>query len=428
MKFTLLDQDGNALDDVYRLKIKTPKGNYLTLTSSYMNAPELGNEFYSEVASTNEVFMAVELNGKQDLRLIAYIDKGDADDEYYFYDRENVEFKNGKYYEITVKMKPGVYIDHYGYTYNAKNGDVLFGNNTDIQIKIADGATVTLHDIHIADDSYIDCKGDATIILESENSICAAKNNPAIWVNEGKTLTIKGTGSLDAENEGWAAGIGGGETLPCGNIVIESGTIVAKGGESASGIGSGGHDADGIGATVAEQYAETTCGNIEIKGGHITATGDSYGAGIGCGGRGTCGNITITGGTIVATGGDQDSAGIGGANASTCGNITITGGTVTATGHWGCPGIGMGGNGTATDHTTCGDITIGGTANVTANRGSSAMHAIGFSYNEGEDIQKTCGTITIGDTVYYNGSTKTWVSEELENALKVATFTWPANL
>ena len=426
VKFTLLDQDGNPLDDVYRLKIKTPKGNYLTLTSSYMNAPELGDEFYSEVASTNEVFMAVELNGKQDLRLIAYIDKGDAHDEYYFYDRENVEFKNGKYYEITVKMKPGVYIDHYGYTYNAKNGDVLFGNNTDIQIKIAAGATVTLHDIHIADDSYIDCQGDATIILEGENSICADDNNPAIWVDEGKTLTIKGTGSLDAENEGWAAAIGGGKKLPCGNIVIESGTIVARGGLRSSGIGSSGYEADE--ANVAELHAQTTCGYIEIKGGHITATGDDYGAGIGCGGRGTCGNITITGGTIVATGGEYDSAGIGGANASTCGKITITGGTVTATGHWGCPGIGMGCNGTATDHTICGDITIGGTANVTAKKGSSAMHAIGFSYNEDEEIQKTCGTITIGGTVYYNGSSKTWVSEALENALKVATFTWSANL
>ena len=426
VKFTLLDQNGNALDDVYRLKIKTPKGNYLTLTSSYMNDPELGDEFYSEVASTNEVFMAVELNGKQDLRLIAYIDKGDADDEYYFYDRENVEFKNGKYYEITVKMKPGVYIDHYGYSYNAKNGDVLFGNNTDIQIKIAAGATVTLHDIHISDDSYIDCQGDATIILEGENSICADDNNPAIWVDEGKTLTIKGTGSLDAENEGWAAAIGGGKKLPCGNIVIESGTIVARGGLRSSGIGSSGYEADE--ANVAELHAQTTCGYIEIKGGHITATGDDYGAGIGCGGRGTCGNIIITGGTIIATGGEYDSAGIGGANASTCGDITITGGTVTATGHWGCPGIGMGGNGTATDHTICGDITIGGTANVTANRGSSAMHAIGFSYNEGEDIQKTCGTITIGDTKYYDGTTKTWTSEELENALKAETFTWPANL
>ena len=426
VKFTLLDQDGNPLDDVYRLKIKTPKGNYLTLTSSYMNAPELGDEFYSEVASTNEVFMAVELNGKQDLRLIAYIDKGDAHDEYYFYDRENVEFKNGKYYEITVKMKPGVYIDHYGYTYNAKNGDVLFGNNTDIQIKIAAGATVTLHDIHIADDSYIDCQGDATIILEGENSICADDNNPAIWVDEGKTLTIKGTGSLDAENEGWAAAIGGGKKLPCGNIVIESGTIVARGGLRSSGIGSSGYEADE--ANVAELHAQTTCGYIEIKGGHITATGDDYGAGIGCGGRGTCGNITITGGTIVATGGEYDSAGIGGANASTCGKITITGGTVTATGHWGCPGIGMGCNGTATDHTICGDITIGGTANVTAKKGSSAMHAIGFSYNEGEEIQKTCGTITIGGTKYYDGTTNTWTSEELENALKAETFTWPANL
>jgi hypothetical protein len=86
----------------------------------------------------------------------------------------------------------------------------------------------------------------------------------------------------------------------------------------------------------------------------------------------------------------------------------------------------MGGNGTATDHTTCGDITIGDKANVTANRGSSALYAIGFSYHEGEEIQKTCGTITIGDTQYYDGSTKTWVSEELENALKVATFTWSA--
>ena len=424
VKFTLLDQNGDPLNNVYRLKIKTTKGNYLTLTSSYMNAPELGGEFYAEVASTNEVFMAIELNGKQDLRLIAYIDKGDAHDEYYFYDRENVEFKNGKYYEITVKMKPGIYLDQI-YDYEAKNGDVLFGNNTDFEISIAKGATVTLHDVHISDDSYIDCEGDATIILEGENSICANYNNPAIWVPKGYTLTIKGTGSLEAENVGKAAAIGGGEMLPCGNIVIESGTIVAKGGERASGIGSGGHDAHG--ADVAELYAKTTCGNIEIKGGHITATADDYGAGIGCGGRGTCGNITITGGTIVATGGDYDSAGIGGASASTCGDITITGGTVTATGHWGCPGIGMGSNGTSTDQTTCGDITIGDKANVTANRGSSALYAIGFSNKE---IQKTCGTITIGGTTYYNydktAQKGEWVSETLENALKVATFTWSA--
>ena len=382
VKFTLLDQNGNALNNVYRLKIKTPKGNYLTLTSSYMNAPELGNEFYAEVASTNQVFMAVEMDGKQDVRLIAYKLKGGNDTEYYFYEHENVEFVNGKYYEITVKMKPGVYLDQV-YNYDAKNGDVLFGNNTGFVISIADGATVTLHDVHISDGSYIDCDGDATIVLEGENS-------------KGYTLTIKGTGSLEAKNVGYAAGIGGGEKLPCGNIVIESGTIVARGGQRASGIGSGGHDA--YGENVDELYAKTTCGNIEIKGGNITATGNAYGAGIGCGGRGTCGNITITGGTVVANGADYDSAGIGGANASTCGNITITGGTVTATGHWGCPGIGMGCNGTATDQTTCGDITI----------------------------QKTCGTITIGGTVYYNGSSKTWVSEALENALKVPTFTWPA--
>lgn len=143
MKFTLLDQNGNPLDNVYRLKIKTTKGNYLTLTSSYMNAPELGNEFYAEVASTNEVFMALEMYGKQDVRLIAYTNNGDEDSEYYFYEHENVEFVNGKYYEITVKMKHGVYLDQI-YDYEAKNGDVLFGNNTDFVISIAKGATVTL--------------------------------------------------------------------------------------------------------------------------------------------------------------------------------------------------------------------------------------------------------------------------------------------
>ena len=103
-----------------------------------------------------------------------------------------------------------------------------------------------------------------------------------------------------------------------------------------------------------------------------------------------------------------------------CGNLVFLGGKIYAEAGNMCAAIGAGYT------SNCGDITIGGTANVTAKKGSSAMHAIGFSYNEGEEIQKTCGTITIGGTQYYNGSSKTWVSEDLENALKVATFTYPA--
>ena len=52
-------------------------------------------------------------------------------------------------------------------------------------------------------------------------------------------------------------------------------------------------------------------------------------------------------------------------------------------------------------------------------------HGVGFGYNNVNGTP-TCGTITIGDTKYYDGTTKTWTSEELENALKVATFTWSA--
>lgn len=58
---------------------------------------------------------------------------------------------------------------------------------------------------------------------------------------------------------------------------------------------------------------------------------------------------------------------------------------------------------------------------VTAQSYSSYTPSIGLG-REGS----TCGTITIGGTVYYNGTTNTWFSETLENALKVATFTYPA--
>ena len=73
----------------------------------------------------------------------------------------------------------------------------------------------------------------------------------------------------------------------------------------------------------------------------------------------------------------------------------------------------------------CGNITISNSASVTATKGDASPYSVGFGYNDvvGEP---TCGTITIGDTKYYDGTTKTWTSEELENALKAETFTWPA--
>ena len=252
--------------------------------------------------------------------------------------------------------------------YEAKDGETLTGTlASNVKISIADGATVTLKDVNITnlgnncDWAGINCPGDATLVLEGTNTVCAGRggdgynNYPGIWIAPDKTLTIQGDGTLTAysnDSQPYAAGIGGGYEIACGNIVINSGTVTATGGQGAAGIGSG----QGAG-----------CGNITINGGTVTATGGTYGAGIGSGGDGddyaSCGNITISGGTVEATGG-KGAAGIGGGrNNGACGTITITSGvtSVKATKGEGAESIGKGNEGQ--------DITVNieNGANVTQN-------------------------------------------------------------
>ena len=267
--------------------------------------------------------------------------------------------------------------------YEAQDGDVLTGildgATQPYKITVADGATITLKNAVIRgivneNDDYrwagITPNGDATIILDGENSVKGfSPDYPGIYVPEGKTLTIKGDGSLDASSNDYGAGIGGGYNRSCGNIIIESGTITATGGYLSAGIGGG---------------AGGSCGNITINGGTITATSENHAAGIGGGESGSCGNITINGGTVTATGG-QNSAGIGGGLKGSCGNITFNGGTVTATGGYYAAGIGCGNKG------SCSNITIANTVTkVTANKGKNAPNSIGAGNNG------TCGTVTIG--------------------------------
>ena len=260
------------------------------------------------------------------------------------------------------------------------------------KISIAAGATVTLDGVDINSSGYasgnyagLTCLGDAIIILKdgTTNTVKGFNTSyPGIHVPSGKTLTIQGTGTLNASSNSYsyAAGIGGGDGIPCGNIIINSGTITATcGGFSSAGIGGG---------------DESSCGNITINGGTVTATGGDSGAGIGGGRISSCGIITISGGTVTATGGDYG-AGIGsGFNESSCGAITINGGTVTATG--GNSGAGIGGGFLS----PCNDITISNTVtSVTATKGEDAYNSIGKGYE-----YKACGTVTIGGTVYYDGS------------------------
>ena len=196
--------------------------------------------------------------------------------------------------------------------YEAQDGDVLTGTlPSAYHLSIAEGATITLNDVTINDTggAGITCNGDATIILEGDNTVnSTASERAGIQVGPNNTtLTINGTGSLTANGGYGSAGIGSGFNGICGNITISGGTVTANGGDT--GIGSGDNG---------------KCGNITISGGTVIARG-GLGAGIGSGGNGTCGNITISGGTITATA-EEEAAGIGSGLEGKFGNIVITSG------------------------------------------------------------------------------------------------------
>ena len=204
--------------------------------------------------------------------------------------------------------------------FTVKNGYILTGIlGGTCMISIADGATVTFDNVNIVGGigrsiiskyAGITCEGNATIILVGTNYVKGFHDYyPGIQPAEGKTLTIKGSGSLTAKSEE-APGIGSAYKINCGNINIEGGTISAFGGSDAAGIGS---------------VNLSTCGNITISGGTVDATGGSKGPGIGSGPAAYCGNITITKGvTKVTAKGNNAITSVGFSdNTSHCGKITI---------------------------------------------------------------------------------------------------------
>ena len=263
--------------------------------------------------------------------------------------------------------------------YTAQNGDIITGTlANNVKISIADGATVTLAGVSInADGTWtsgyagITCEGDATINLAAgtTNTVKGIGNGwPGIYVPRDynsstyKTLTIQGSGTLNASARNDAPGIGG--------------SI----------------DYDG--------------GNIKIKNGIINITGAGLGAGIGAGYSTHFGTITISGGTVTATAGsDYGGAGIGTSGAySHCGNILIDGGSVTAIGGEDGPGIGSG-----YSFCSCGTITIATTiTSVTAIKGKNTHRdepCIGKGY------ESNCGLIYFGSSEVYNSySGQNWIS------------------
>ncbi|MDM8289461.1 InlB B-repeat-containing protein [Slackia piriformis] len=195
-----------------------------------------------------------------------------------------------------------------------------------ISVGEAEGATV-----------YIITKAGANAYLGGYRGAAGIRKNGTATKLVLKTADSSNPGTLTAVGSSYGScpgiGVDGDKGTVGGNIVIESGKVIARG-----------HDAPGIGC----KDDGRTIANVRIEGGTVTATGSGgNSAGIGSGKGGTARDITITGGTVTATGAGTG-AGIGSGGNGTAKNISIEGGTVTATGGTGSrggAGIGSGANG-----------------------------------------------------------------------------------
>jgi hypothetical protein len=195
----------------------------------------------------------------------------------------------------------------------------VFVNGGDVKFILCDDCTLSCYGIRITSGSKLTVYGqtDGTGKIYSYkygnyNSVSG------IYVEAGSQLVIN-SGTVDARGGYQKAGITG-----QGSITINGGTVNAVGGDSSAGIGA--YYSDGV----------TNCtGSLVINGGNVTATGGTNAAGIGGAGKtgtatgGNWNSVEINGGTVTATGG-QYAAGIGCGYLTNCGDITINGGTVTA--------------------------------------------------------------------------------------------------
>ena len=225
-----------------------------------------------------------------------------------------------------------VYIGDDGKQY-AKQGDYEAQQRGNLQITTDGGQTantltieggttaakVTLSNVNInASGAAVSVSGNVELVITGTNTLQSGTDHAGVEkADDNGTLTISGSGTLNAYGGESGAGIGSGSQKGCSNIEIESGIITAKGGVLGAGIGGG-------------QLAAGQ--NITIRDGNVTAIPGREAAGIGGGSRGDGKNITIEGGTVYAEsgGGNGPAAAIGGGRWTGEGeNIKITGGNVT---------------------------------------------------------------------------------------------------
>lgn len=207
------------------------------------------------------------------------------------------------------------------------------GSTTNIGLHVAANTEVAVSNltINLANASPIALESGATLELSlvATNMLVAGDNYAAVSVPAGTRLKVSGDGSLTAKGGYNAAGIGGGRTAAdagggqqreLGTLEIAGGTVKAVGGYRSAGIGGG-----------------VLCknGTIEISGGVVEATGGTLAPGVGSGdqvsvGTATGDKITISGGILVAKAGRGAAADIGCSDYGVCTSVTVSGGTIRA--------------------------------------------------------------------------------------------------
>ena len=310
--------------------------------------------------------------------------------------------------EIEVSMDGGIALLASTGTYDIANGGIVINSDTLEQYKDATitgssmtnviqvsgvEATITISDLDI----QIPIDNNATtatnwkpairlangaklnLILKGKNTLKGGDMCAAIDVPEGCTLTISGEGSLKATG-GVGAGIGASSMRKgsLGRIEINGGNIEAYGSGMAAGIGGGLEG--GIGTIVIND------GTVYAKGGYGSYPRDIKnvygGAGIGGGPFGCVDKIEINGG-----------------------NVTACGGYATNAGRHPGAAIGTGGGGAkpVEDGYKYGEIVIkGGTVSAIAY--NNEVYAIGIGVKPGQALQEgtLVGSISIRDQAVVN--------------------------
>ena len=203
---------------------------------------------------------------------------------------------------VTVQEK-----DNYTLTITATGN---YSGTKTIQFTVTDGTPVTSETTtmtagvyavneNLTISSRITISGNVTLFLGEGTTLTAPKG---IELSQGNSLTIDGLGALTINGcDNDKSGIGAAQV---GMLVINGGTIKARGGNCAAGIGG--------------DRNNTVGGTITINGGVINAKGGKYAAGIGGGQNywtdgvcGVCGDVIINGGQVTAIAGDEEIAGNG---------------------------------------------------------------------------------------------------------------------